>query len=265
MAIKIEIPADYPLLIKAVGESLAGYKGEANSFAKEVTHPLEVKLDASKAIEQVADAQIPVDQLSNTSAAEDMAGQDDDAGKSEQSTAELGAGGAHVAPGTHPSQDSTGKWLTDHNGVVHIPAVCGNAEKPFYASGPTKGQWKRKVGVTEENYAAVYANALSQVGSQQAASTTNQTQTDTSAQDAFGGDQQQQAGQAGQAGQAAVTPNDAFGAFTTICQMGDQAKTDMATKCFTDAGLANPSLIFSRPDLAQTIHAALAKICMGGG
>ena len=54
----------------------------------------------------------------------------------------------------------------DEKGVAYNPQMCANAAKPFYASGKTKGQWKKKGGEngpTEAEYDAWYAAALAAV------------------------------------------------------------------------------------------------------
>ena len=54
----------------------------------------------------------------------------------------------------------------DEKGVAYNPQMCANAAKPFYASGKTKGQWKKKGGEngpTEAAYDAWYAEALAAV------------------------------------------------------------------------------------------------------
>lgn len=273
MTIKIEIPAGCVNLARLIGEALASYQGEGDIIIpfKKSTLPREEAFDLSE-IAAAAD-----DDGSNATLGTgvDVAAQGGIESHEHLSTT--------VTPLGHPSKDpTTGKYLTDHKGVMHIPAVCGNAEKPFYASGPTKGQWKRKVGVTEENYNAAYQNALNQVVafvepqvdttstasiSPDAAAGNTNTNTDQSAQNAFG-DQTQGQGQTQiqeQAqGQTVVTPADVFEAFTAICQEGNPKNTEAATKCFTDAGLANPSLIFSRPDLAPQIYKAIAPIRIHG-
>lgn len=262
--IKIEIPADYPLLIKAVGGAFAKYEGEAfakyegeeyhgfNSRVKKsvvgVSQEEKSILSEETEAPEKSDTALSATDQSSMTATDTSAGVDESAGV-DNSTPSAG----------HPQKDAAGKFTTDHKGVMHIPAVCGNAEKPFYASGPTKGQWKRRVGVTEENYNVTYANALNQVVtgvgsiSPDAAAGSPSHTNDQSAEQAFG-----------DTGQGQVSPNDVFATFTTVCQKGQEHLTAAATKCFTDAGLANPSLIFSRPDLAGQVFASLSKIVMGG-
>lgn len=48
----------------------------------------------------------------------------------------------------------------DEKGVAFNPDFCGRAKEPFYGSGKTKGQWKKRVGVTQDDYDAWYAGEL---------------------------------------------------------------------------------------------------------
>jgi hypothetical protein len=44
----------------------------------------------------------------------------------------------------------------DLHGVPFNPEFCGEAEEPFYTTGKQKGQWKKRRGVEENDYAAWY-------------------------------------------------------------------------------------------------------------
>ena len=48
----------------------------------------------------------------------------------------------------------------DHNGVAKDPRYCGEWADPFYPSGKRKGAWKKKRGVTEEQFDAWYATQV---------------------------------------------------------------------------------------------------------
>lgn len=48
----------------------------------------------------------------------------------------------------------------DHNGVPFSPTYCGEAQDPFYSTGKRAGQWKKKRGVSDEEYDAWYAREL---------------------------------------------------------------------------------------------------------
>jgi hypothetical protein len=78
-------------------------------------------------------------------------------------TTNLDAEGANVATGARqPSGNDLGN--VDEKGVGKNTAFCGNAAIPFNATGPTKGQWKKRQGVDKEVYAAWYAESLAAVG-----------------------------------------------------------------------------------------------------
>lgn len=47
----------------------------------------------------------------------------------------------------------------DENGVVKDEKFVGDAKDPFYGTGKRKGQWKKRKGVSEEDYDAWYASA----------------------------------------------------------------------------------------------------------
>ena len=45
----------------------------------------------------------------------------------------------------------------DHTGVQKNPEFCSSATDPFYTSGPRKGQWKKRRGVSDADYDAWHA------------------------------------------------------------------------------------------------------------
>lgn len=57
---------------------------------------------------------------------------------------------AHYASGVTPRE-------VDTNGVAFNEEFCGKAGDPFYSSGKRKGQWKKRRGVTDEQYDYWYA------------------------------------------------------------------------------------------------------------
>lgn len=79
---------------------------------------------------------------------------------------------------THTADDGTGHAATtateataaDNNGVLKNDAFCSTAAKPFYASGPRSGQWKKRQGVDDAAYDAWYAGELAKVQSAAAGS-----------------------------------------------------------------------------------------------
>ena len=82
----------------------------------------------------------------------------------------------------------------DEKGVGKNTDFCGNAAKPFNASGKKKGQWKKRQGVAEADYDKWYEESLAMVSAGpstelQADAGDNVTQIDTS--NAFANQQQQ--------------------------------------------------------------------------
>lgn len=63
---------------------------------------------------------------------------------------------ARVAP-ADDEQTSDTLPEVDANGVPFDDAMCARAKEPFYTSGPQKGQWKKRKGVSEDDYNKWYA------------------------------------------------------------------------------------------------------------
>lgn len=80
----------------------------------------------------------------------------------EVSDADMSAAEATVA-----SSDGGTAGPVDHNGVPKDDRYCGNAAEPFYSSGKRTGQWKKKKGVSDQDYDAWYAEQLQQVQASQ--------------------------------------------------------------------------------------------------
>jgi len=66
------------------------------------------------------------------------------------------AGQETVTPGAGAAQDAQ----RDLNGVEFDGAFCSRAKDPHYATGKRKGQWKKRKGVTDEQYDAWYDGQL---------------------------------------------------------------------------------------------------------
>lgn len=54
----------------------------------------------------------------------------------------------------------SGRADVDDNGVPKDPRFCATAKQPFYTSGKRLGQWKKRQGVSDEDYDAWYASQL---------------------------------------------------------------------------------------------------------
>lgn len=73
------------------------------------------------------------------------------------------AGTATGQDGGHSDQNSAGAGdasKVDCKGVAFDPNFCGVASDPFYGSGKREGQWKKKRGLSEEEYDEWYAGQL---------------------------------------------------------------------------------------------------------
>ena len=87
-------------------------------------------------------------------------------------------------------QQLTDDAKRDPNGVAFNEEFCGNAAKPFYASGKREGQWKKRQGLDDAAYDAWYAAELAKVKVPPSEDTDETI--DTSGAFGGGGDQQQQ-------------------------------------------------------------------------
>lgn len=64
---------------------------------------------------------------------------------------------APAAPEKQGEEDATPSGEVDMNGVAKDAAFCASAKDPFYKSGARKGQWKKRLSVSDEDYDAWYA------------------------------------------------------------------------------------------------------------
>lgn len=80
-----------------------------------------------------------------------------------------------------PSEASKGSAEVDEKGVAFNGDFCGRAKEPFYGTGKAKGQWKKKVGVSQDDYDAWYAGELFGDGE------TDEEETEIDTAGAFGG------------------------------------------------------------------------------
>jgi hypothetical protein len=86
----------------------------------------------------------------------------------EQKADDIKEGDKVTVSGTTTDNDGSGVVVelttadkrVDPNGVVFNPDMCGNAAKPFYASGKRNGQWKKRQGVSDDKYDAWYTEQL---------------------------------------------------------------------------------------------------------
>lgn len=84
----------------------------------------------------------------------------------EPAAAELGNDSAPTVTGqdggpSAPTSDAAGDVSSvDCKGVPFDPEYCGVATDPFYSSGKREGQWKKKRGISEDEYDEWYARQL---------------------------------------------------------------------------------------------------------
>lgn len=57
-----------------------------------------------------------------------------------------------AGPSVEPESDPGALVERDLHGVAKNPEFVGDAAEPFYSSGPRSGQWKKKRGVSDEDY-----------------------------------------------------------------------------------------------------------------
>jgi hypothetical protein len=63
-------------------------------------------------------------------------------------------------PLPQPDEQQADDRPHDHRGVPYDENYCANAKDPFYSSGAQSGQWKKKRGVSEQEYAEWYSAQL---------------------------------------------------------------------------------------------------------
>lgn len=124
--IKIEFPADRTDIALAIGQALVAIGQGAPVVAKNAP-PVNVPQEYEEPAPEQLDSEEP-----------------------ETTTVALGT----VCDGV------SFKGTVDERGVTFNADMCGKAAKPFYASGKTAGQWKKRQGVDEADYNAWYAGEL---------------------------------------------------------------------------------------------------------
>lgn len=178
MNISISIPADaeYKPLAAAVGQALLAYAGgQGKSVTSENSAgvSLATTTSGSGATSPATGASTSNDTLTQTQTgnsyqtAQELVPENDDKVpddlKSSSPASSTTGATAEPAAGT-PSQSATtanaAGAQVDEKGVPFNPGFCGKAAKPFYGSGKTKGQWKKKVGVSQDDYDEWYAGEL---------------------------------------------------------------------------------------------------------
>ena len=155
-----------------------------------------------------------------------------------QATASQDAGGAN---GAQPAAE------VDEKGVGFDAKFCSKAKIPFYASGKTQGQWKKRQGVDPTAYDAWYAEQLAKLPPPSSGADDD---VDTAA--AFGAN--------GQAAGAEVVPKDAgeFMGWVAEKQAASLITQDQIGQAYLDAGITVPDLF--PPNEKDAIEAAVSAV-----
>lgn len=199
--IEIKIPAEdkYKPLAAAIGLALYNFGNgiTAEIGASIVTHTTtttagdasvkeEVKVlttaDIAKELKSITGETVV--KLNSAEGALDSTSGNNQATTNLQETAQQGAGDVQ---GVHSGVAGNDAGNLDEKSVGFNEQFCGKAAKPFYSSGKTKGQWKRKQGVAQEDYDSWYDASLAA-----ASQNSQEQQVDTAA--AFAGNQDQGVG-----------------------------------------------------------------------
>lgn len=130
MTIKIEFPADRYDVAAAMGKALLSLSGEAGDI-RAALEKAESSGFTDKTVKEIwEEARTPKQDTSLGGVAADAVEED--------------------SPEVLTS--ATGAPRVDANGVAFSTIYCSSAKDPFYATGKSKGAWKKKKGVTQEAY-----------------------------------------------------------------------------------------------------------------
>ena len=137
----------------------------------------------------------------------------------------------------------------DQHGVPFDADYCAKASDPFYKTGKTAGQWKKKKGVDQDEYDDWYAAAKPKgiVGEERTDAANPEIDTTAAFSD-------QTAGQQQAAGEASNVPVDAGGLMVWVSEMqtaGHFTQADV-TQAYATAGISAPD-IFQGANVAQNI------------
>lgn len=255
--LKIEFDASNTLVARAIGNALLEI---ANGRQSAIT-PMEFSTtehNVAEANQTAVEFNEAIAAISDTEQHITTAEMDDElVGKSVGTATELDGSTATQTSDLAGVNTATGKPTHDEKGVIFIPAICANAAKPFYASGPYKGQWKKGTKVDQAEYDRVYGAALAELTTTTPAqvypdgllANTQQTAVGASvAAQVFGNPIDQVIEE------QPATPAEAFEVFTYLLTNNGQGVAEAIIKA---AGLDNGTLIFSRPDLAPRLFKSL--------
>lgn len=244
MTIKIEIPSDneFKPLAAAIGLALYNFgngitteigvtivTNTTTTTAGDASIKEEVKVLTTADVAKAANAETAV-KLNSAEGATDSTSGKSQATTNQGGAAQQGAGdaqGVHSGAADSSLTDGNDNAKLDDKGVGFNEKICGNAAKPFYGSGKTKGQWKRKQGVDQADYDAWYDASLALASQDQ-----QEKQVDTSA--AFSGQDQGQGDNVAQINTAAAFAGRQNGEVVNDGQNHQEQHQD--GKTFKDAG-----------------------------
>lgn len=169
---------------------------------------------------------------------------------------------ATAAAGSTETQTSAdaGAAQCDNKGVPKNDQFCSSAAKPFYASGPRSGQWKKRQGLPDEAYDAWYTGELAKYGATTATTTTQDVTLDTAG--AFGG-------QAAATASTETVPHDSGTLMAWVAERqtaGVTSQTDVNT-AWTTCGLSMTDIFApNTPELiAENCSRVYYAICKLAG
>ena len=168
MTIKIEFPSGDKVTALAFGQALTaiGKGGEGATKARPEWTVEAVEAAIKDIMMRDLDYQAAPDHIEygDPGAFAELDGEQVNTETGEITQAPGKPAGTATGPGTstasQTSAPAAANGRVDEKGVPFDAAFCANAAKPFYGSGKTKGQWKKRQGVEPEWYDEWYERAL---------------------------------------------------------------------------------------------------------
>lgn len=244
--IKIEFPADRPDIARAFGSALLNIANPATNGGDYEEHTTgSIDHDG---LNNEGDA---VDNTTGAQPGDRGAAPGNEENTTQAAMQEQKDGDAPAAGGDASQVDT--------KGVPFNSDFCGKAKEPFYASGPRKGQWKKRKGVEDADYDAWYASAIPAPG----ANTQQAAPLDTSG--AFGstdtaGAFQQQTPQVQGGTPSEVLPTDCgtFMGWVSAQQAAGRLTQQQVTDAYSQLGIEVTSLF--PPNDANTIAGHVSQL-----
>ena len=193
MTIKIEIPSDkaHLSLALAIGEALVKYAGGSTAIASTIEIAAVLTEEAAPKSAETVTELASSTETSTLEAATVKTAPSEEAGNGIASGVETSEGAGNSQTKLTDASTGDAPLEVDEHGVAKNPTFCGNAAKPFNASGKKKGQWKKRQGVAEADYDTWYAEALAAVVADPVITEGGDNVTPIDTSNAFGGNQNQ--------------------------------------------------------------------------